>query len=92
MQLVKGIQHTPPRSNSSGYTNRDWSINCSEFVVNAQTIGELVDIKVFFPSPSKSQEGIGLSFCSPGTAVAVARALLTVAEGCVSEIRGHFGE
>ena len=90
METIKGIQHTPPRSNSTGYTNRDWLVNCEEFVVKEVTLGGHKEIRLFFPSLSGTQIGVGLSFESPKVAVAVARALLTVTEGCTNEIRGHF--
>jgi hypothetical protein len=93
MGIIKGIQHTARRSNAIlPYTDRDWRINCDEFVVERELVGKRIGIKVFFPLSSAPQTGVGLLFESPKAAVAVARTLLSVAEGCASEIRGHFTE
>ena len=93
MEIIRVIQRTAARSNMIlPYTNRDWTINCDGFLVEKELTGKLTGIKLFFPLPSAPQTGIGLSFKSPKAVVAVARALLTVAEGCADEIRGQFPE
>jgi hypothetical protein len=91
MAVVKGIQHRAPYSNQSfPYSDYSDSVNCDGFIVNKKVTGKLVDVMVFFPLSSAPERGIGLSLPSPEIAVAVARALLTVAEGCVSEVKITF--
>jgi hypothetical protein len=92
MAVVKGIQHRAPYSTQEASAYSDYSdyVNCDEFIVNKKVTGKLVDVMVFFPLSSAPQRGIGLSLPSPEIAVAVARALLTVAEGYASEVRTTF--
>ena len=91
MAVVKGIQHRAPYSTQSfPYSDYSDFVNCDEFIVNKKVTGKLVDVMVFFPLPSAPERGIGLSLPSPEIAVAVARALLTVAEGYASEVRTTF--
>jgi hypothetical protein len=49
-----------------------------------------VSIELFFPSLNNRQEGVGLGMLSAEIAIAVGRALLTVAEGCADEVTVRF--
>ena len=91
MPMIEGIQQRKPYSHSTlAHSHYSQSVSCDEFVVKKQSYGENVNVNLFFPSSYAPKQGVGLSFPSPEVAIAVGRALLTVAEGCASEIRGRF--
>ena len=93
MQHIRAIEHRPPYSTSSErFSNYDDSVICAEFIVEAKIFGTQNIVEVFFPRPSHPGQGVGLSLPSPQVAKAIARALLTVAEGDASEISGRFSE
>ncbi len=91
MPLIKGIQRREPYSHSaSEYSDYDRCVNCAEFVVKRQSRGDEVEVNIFFPRLATPSQGVGLSIPSPDIAIAVGRALPTVAEGYSSEMRGRF--
>jgi len=92
MSVVTGIQRRPPNQLSSGnYSVYDNFVECAEFSVRRKPgAGGAVEVELYFPRSGTPEQGVGLLFPSPETAVAVGRALLSVAEGCVSEIAARF--
>ena len=92
MQRVIGIQRKERASNqdSGAFRNCDHYCHCEGFVVDKSPLEALQGIEVFFPSPSDSKVGVGLTFDSPEVAAAVAHALLSVADGGVSRTQVTF--
>lgn len=90
-ETIRGIQRKAPKAGSDkGYANHDdWS-HSEEFVVKRLRYEEKVFFELFFPGHTNSKEGVGLEMPSPEVAVAVGRALLTVAEGCADEVIVRF--
>jgi hypothetical protein len=92
MAVVTGIQRRPPNQLSSrDYSVYDNFVECAEFSVKRKPgAGGAVEVEVYFPRSGTPEQGVGLLFPSQEAAVAVGRALLTVAEGHVSQITAHF--
>jgi len=91
MKMVQGIQRREPYSHSANpYSHYYHRVGCKEFVVERRSSGKDVSVEVFFPRASAPKQGVGISLPSIELAVAVGRALLTVAEGCVDKMEGSF--
>ena len=90
-QTIQGIQRKAPKAGSDkGFADHDdWS-HCEGFVVKKLIHIEPVSVELFFPSLNNPQEGVGLGMPSVEAAIAIGRALLTVAEGCADEVTVHF--
>ena len=88
---IKGIQRKGQYVGSTkGYSDYDdWS-NSEEFVVKKLKHEKEVSVELFFPRLTNPKEGVGLEMPSAGVAVAVGRALLTVAEGCADKVTVRF--
>ena len=91
MPYVTGIQHRAPYGHSAlDHSDYNHRVDCAEFVVRKQSYGEEARVNVFFPRSSKPKQGVGLLLPSIEAAIAVGRALQTVGEGYLSEMRGHL--
>jgi len=92
MPVVTSIQRRPPNELSSGnYSSYDNFVECAGFHVSRRPgAGRAVEVEVYFPRSGTPEQGVGLLFPSAETAIAVARALLSVAEGYVSEIKARL--
>jgi hypothetical protein len=90
-QAIQGMQRKAPKAGSDkGFADHDdWS-HCEEFMVKKVRDTQPVSIELFFPSLNNRQEGVGLGMLSAEIAVAVGRALLTVAEGSADEVIVRF--
>jgi hypothetical protein len=90
-ESIRGIQRKAQYVGSTkGYSNYDqWSYP-EEFVVKKLRYEDKVAFELFFPQCTNPKEGVGLEMSSPQVAVAVGRALLTVAEGCADEVTVRF--
>jgi len=92
-QTITGIQHRESyRHSSRPYSDYNYPVVCHEFVVERTVDGERVHVTVFFPDANAPTQGVGLQFPSTSLAIAVGRALLSVAEGYVSKATGQFLE
>jgi len=92
-QQITGIQRwEAPRHSDSKFSNHDFTIECAEFVVTARKdrAGDVQDVELFFPRIDEPEQGVGLRLPSRQIAFALARALISVAEGHLSEARGSF--
>lgn len=88
---ITGIQRKPEYVGSNkGYSDYDDYSHCQELAVKRVDCGGKASFELFFPQLNNPNEGVGLGFPSPEIAVAVGRALLTVAEGCAEEVTVHF--
>lgn len=91
MPVITGIQRRVPDAHSTqNYADYDDFVECAEFAVRRQSNGEKVEVSVFFPRSGTPEQGVGLSLPSLEVAIAVGRALLTVAEGRLAEVVGRF--
>lgn len=92
MPVITGIQRRAPDARSTQkYASYDDFVESAEFAVRRQSRdGENVEISVFFPRSGTPERGVGLSLPSLDIAIAVGRALLTVAEGHLTEVVGRF--
>ncbi len=92
MSVITGIQRRAPDAHSTQkYASYDDFVECAEFAVRRQSRdGQNVEISVFFPRSGTPERGVGLSLPSLEVAIAVGRALLTVAEGQLTEMVGRF--
>jgi hypothetical protein len=92
MPVITGIQRRAPDAHSTQkYASYDDFVESAEFAVRRQSRdGENVEISVFFPRSGTPERGVGLSLPSLEVAIAVGRALLTVAEGQLTEMVGRF--
>jgi hypothetical protein len=88
---IKGIQRKGQYAGSTkGYSDYDdWSTS-EEFIVKKLRYEEKVSVELFFPRLTNPKEGVGLEMPSPEVAIAVGRALLTVADGCADEVTVRF--
>jgi len=86
MAIIRGIQHRAPFGHSSrAYSDYTHPIDSDEFVVEKYPADQ---IRLFLRRTSAHDEGVGLLLPSSGTTLALARALLTVAEGHSSTMSG----
>ena len=91
MPVITGIQRRVPAADSAqNYADYDDFVECAEFAVRRQGDGERVEVNLFFPRSGTPEQGVGLSLPSLEVAIAVGRALLTVAEGHLTEVVGRF--
>ena len=91
MPVITGIQHRVPNAHSTqNYADYDDFVECVEFVVRRQNGDEKVEVTVFFPRSGTPEQGVGLSLPSLEIAIAVGRAVQTVAEGQLTEVVGRF--
>ena len=90
-KLIKGTQHRDPYTGSSlGFSNDDTWKNCEEFRVKRSGNNKEISVELFFPELKNPEVGVGLEMPSAEIAIAVGRALLTVAEGCADEVTVRF--
>ena len=92
MPVITGIQYRS-RNQLSRRTFADYSdfIECEEFAVKSKDAADgKTEVEVYFPRLGTPDQGVGLRFPSREIAVAVARAVLTVAEGHLGEAGGRF--
>ena len=92
MAVITGIQRRVPDARSKqNYADYDDFVECAEFAVRRQSgDGEKVQVNLFFPRSGTPEQGVGLSLPSLDIAIAIGRALLTVAEGRLTEVVGRF--
>lgn len=92
MPIVKGmIRKVPPSHSRGSYANYDHSVPCSQFIVQKHSEDDGgVQVTIFFPSMDETEQGVGLSLQSLENTIVVGRALVTLAEGNLSELRGNF--
>ena len=90
-EAIRGIQRKAQHIGSAkGYSDYDdWS-HSEEFVVKKLRYEDKVSFELFFPRHTNPREGVGLEMPSSEVAIAVGRALLTVAEGCADEVTVRF--
>lgn len=92
MPVITGIQHRSPNQLSRrSFADYSDFIECGEFAVRSGASAEgLTEVEVYFPRLGTPDQGVGLRFPSREIAIAVARAVLTVAEGHLGEAGGRF--
>jgi hypothetical protein len=80
---VEGILHR----RSGDYSDK---VPCERFFVSKGVILNPEGIEVSFPNRSFPGQSVSLVFDSSKTAAAIAHALLSVTDGCVSKVEGTF--
>jgi len=92
MVTIKSFQEREPYANS-WLPTRTYSeiVSPSSFAVKAVKVSgvDINQITIFFPNPKNGMLGIGLELAAP-EAIALAHAILGVAQGNVDEMTGNF--
>lgn len=91
MPRITSTQHREPYSHSAAsYSEYNHTVEATEFNVKKQSFGDQIQFRVFFPRSGTPSQGVGLTLPSAEITVALGRALLTVAEGYLSEMTAKF--
>ena len=86
MQMITGIQRRAPYAGSSNlFSDYNDYVKCEQFIVQSKRSDSGQEVELFFEMQTAPDQGVGLSL-PPQSAIAVARALLMVAEGNAKEI------